>query len=167
MPRGVGACIHTLPESVVSLIPWRPRCSEEAAVPLSGQTAVKEALFQRRDVCRTRQQTGEFCADPFLSIPAVRQLSAGKGVGRSAPSSGSPQGAEGGRWKTSTATAACIERARRAGELRQQRLRASSARGGQEKALHRGLCGAARRGSDLRAGEKVRERAGVAGARAR
>ena len=34
LPRGVGACIHTLPESVVSLIPWRPRCSEEAAVPL-------------------------------------------------------------------------------------------------------------------------------------
>ena len=47
LPRGVGACIHTLPESVVSLIPWRPRCSEEAAVPLSGQTAVKEALFLR------------------------------------------------------------------------------------------------------------------------
>ena len=34
LPRGVEACIHTLPESVVSLIPWRPRCSEEAAVPL-------------------------------------------------------------------------------------------------------------------------------------
>jgi len=49
LPRGVGACIHTLPESVVSLIPWRPRCSEEAAVPLSGQTAVKEALFRREE----------------------------------------------------------------------------------------------------------------------
>ena len=36
-----------------------------------------------------------------------------------------------------------------------------------EKALHRELCGAAHRGGDLRAGEKVRERAGVAGARAR
>ncbi len=47
LPRGVGACIHTLPESVVSLIPWRPRCSEEAAVPVSGQSAVKEALFRR------------------------------------------------------------------------------------------------------------------------
>ena len=55
LPRGVGACIHTLPESVVSLIPWRPRCSEEAAVPLSGQTAVKEALFQRGEVCCSRQ----------------------------------------------------------------------------------------------------------------
>ena len=49
------------------------------------------------------------------------------------------------------------------GELRQQRLRARSARGGQEKALHRKLCGAAHWGGDLRAGEKVRERAGVAG----
>jgi hypothetical protein len=39
-----------------------------------------------------QQQTGEFCADPFLSIPAVRQLSAGKGVGRSASSFGSPKG---------------------------------------------------------------------------
>ena len=28
-------------ESVVSLITWRPRCSEEAAVPVSGQSAVK------------------------------------------------------------------------------------------------------------------------------
>jgi len=66
LPRGVEACIHTLPESVVSLIPWRPRCSEEAAVPLSGQTAVKEALFQRGEVCCSRQQTGDLCADPFL-----------------------------------------------------------------------------------------------------
>ena len=41
LPRGVEACIHTIPESVVSLIPWRPRCSEEAAVPVSGQSAVK------------------------------------------------------------------------------------------------------------------------------
>ena len=32
----------------------------------SGQTAVKEALFQRGDVCCSRQQTGDFCADPFL-----------------------------------------------------------------------------------------------------
>ncbi len=42
-------------------------------------------------------------------------------------------------------------------------MREKSARGGQEKALHRKLCGAAHWGGDLRAGEKVRERAGVAG----
>ena len=82
---------------------------------------------------------------PISSIPAVRQLSAGKSVGRSASSFGSPRGG------------------RKGGKLRQQRLRASSARGGQEKALHRELCGAAHWEGDLRAGEKVRERAGVAG----
>ena len=49
-------------------------------------------LFQRGDVCCMQQQTGEFCADPFVSIPAVRQLSAGKSAGPSASSSGSPRG---------------------------------------------------------------------------
>jgi len=149
LPRGVGACIHTLPESVVSLIPWRPRCSEEAAVPL-GRPQSRKRCSDARDVCCTRQQTGEFCADPFLRY---RQC---------------------GSCRQARALDAALlrlarhrERKVEGGKLRQQRLRASSARGGQEKALHRGLCGAARRGSDLRAGEKVRERAGVAGARVR
>jgi len=39
-------------------------------------------------------------------------------------------------------------------ELRQPRLRVRSARGGQEKALHRELCGAAHWEGDLRAGRK-------------
>ena len=65
LPRGVGACIHTLPESVVSLIPWRPRCSEEAAVPL-GRPQSRKRCSNARDVCCTRQQTGDLCADPFL-----------------------------------------------------------------------------------------------------
>ena len=73
LPRGVGACIHTLPESVVSLIPWRPRCSEEAAVPLSGQTAVKEALFQR-EVLYATTDWRSLCR-PISSISAVWQLS--------------------------------------------------------------------------------------------
>ena len=51
-----------------------------------------------------------FCADPFLSIQAVRQLSAGKGVGRSASSSGSPRGEEGGRIRSN----GCAQRAREA-----------------------------------------------------
>jgi hypothetical protein len=149
LPRGVGACIHTLPESVVSLIPWRPRCSEEAAVPLSGQTAVKEALFQRGEVCCSRQQTGDLCADPFLRFRQCGSCRQARAL-----------------------DAANLRLARQGGEeseeLRQQRLRVRSARGGQEKALHRRLCGAAHWGGDLRAGEKVRERAGVAGeARAR
>ena len=65
LPRGGEACIHTLPESVVSLIPWRPRCSEEAAVPL-GRPQSRKRCFNARDVCCTRQQTGDLCADPFL-----------------------------------------------------------------------------------------------------
>ena len=129
LPRGVGACIHTLPESVVSLIPWRPRCSEEAAVPVSGQSAVKEALFRREGRLLYATTDWRILCRPISSIPAVRQLSAGKGVGRGAPSSGSPQGAEGGRWKTSTATAACIERARRAGEGAASRVVRSGAQG--------------------------------------
>ena len=47
LPRGVRPASTRFLESVVSLITWRPRCSEEAAVPVSGQSAVKEALFRR------------------------------------------------------------------------------------------------------------------------
>ena len=132
LPRGVGACIHTLPESVVSLIPWRPRCSEEAAVPLSGQTAVKEALFRREGRLLYATTDWRILCRPISSTPAVRQLSAGKSGLAQRSSPGSPKG--GGRWRTSRALV-CARRARK-------------------------LC-------DLRAGEKVRERAGVAGARAR
>ena len=114
LPRGVGACIHTLPESVVSLIPWRPRCSEEAAVPL-GRPQSRKRCSDARDVCCTRQQTGEFCADPFVSIPAVRQLSAGKSAGPSASSSGSPRG---GRTVEDFESNGCARRAREAGRRR-------------------------------------------------
>ena len=38
------ACIHTLPRVGRRLITWRPRYSEEAAVPVSGQSAVEELL---------------------------------------------------------------------------------------------------------------------------
>ena len=48
---------------------------------------------------------------PISSIPAVRQLSAGKSAGPSDSSPGSPQGEEGGRWSTSRATVARGERA--------------------------------------------------------
>jgi len=76
-----------------------------------GQVVVKEALFPRVDVCCTRQQTGDFCADPFLSIPAVRQLSAGKGVGRSASSPRFATGEEGENFDSN----GCAHRAREAG----------------------------------------------------
>ena len=105
-------------------------------------------LFQRGDVCCMQQQTGEFCADPFLSIPAVRQLSAGKGVGRSAPSSGSPKG---GRTVEDFERNGCARRAREAGRRRRciagcAERRAGEttyARGG-ENARTRWSCGGAR-----------------------
>ena len=92
LPRGVEACIHTLPESVVSLIPWRPRCSEEAAVPVSGQSAVKEALFRREGRLLYATTDWRSLCRPISSIPAVRQLSAGKSAGPRASSFGSPRG---------------------------------------------------------------------------
>ena len=54
-----------------------------------------------------------FCADPFLSIQAVRQLSAGKGVGRIASSSGSPRGEEGGRIRSNGCAQGASEARRR------------------------------------------------------
>ncbi len=53
-------------EQVVSLITWLSQCSGEAGVPSGRRTQSKEPLFQRGDVCCTRQQTDDFCADPFL-----------------------------------------------------------------------------------------------------
>ena len=97
-----------------------------------GQVVVKEAMFPCGDVCCTRQQTGDFCADPFLSIPAVRQLSAGKGVGRSASSPWLATGEEGGKIRQQRLRA----RSTRGGK-EQHRLRARSARGEKKKELHR------------------------------
>ena len=116
-------------EPVVSLIPWRPRRSGEAVCPYGSTTAVKGAAVSKQGSLLGAPTDWRLLCRPISSIPAVRQLSAGKGVGRSAPSSGSPQGAEGGRWKTSTATAACIERARRAGEGAASRVVRSGAHG--------------------------------------
>ena len=85
----------------------------EEAVPSVRRQQSKEPLFPRGDGCCTRQQTGDFCADPFLSIPAVRQLSAGKGVGRSASSSGSQRGEEGGKIRNNGWTQGAREARRR------------------------------------------------------
>ncbi len=101
-------------EPVASLIICRPQRSGEVEFPCKiRQSIVKETLFPRGDVCCTRQQTGYFCADPFLSIPAVRHLSAGKGVGRSASSSGSPRGEEGGKIRSNSCAHGAREARRR------------------------------------------------------
>ena len=64
----------------------------EAEVPSGRRQQSKEPLFPRGDVCCSRQQTGDFCADPISSIQAVRQLPAGKSGLATRSSSGSPRG---------------------------------------------------------------------------
>ena len=112
----------------------RPQ-SKEAAVLKQGRLLV--APTDWRILCR-----------PISSIPAVRQLSAGKGVGRSAPSSGSPKG---GRTVEDFERNGCARRAREAGRRRRciagcAERRAGEttyARGG-ENARTRWSCGGAR-----------------------
>ena len=132
LPRGVGACIHTLPESVVSLITWRPRCSEEAAVPLSGQTTVKEGRCFNAG-------TSVACNNRLANSVQTHFFDSGSAaaVGRQE------------RWTQRLFT--WLAKGEDGGKLRQQRLRARSARGGKEKALHRKLCREAHWGGDLRA----------------
>jgi hypothetical protein len=93
---------------------------------------VKEAAVSTRGRLLHATTDWRILCRPISSIPAVRQLSAGKSVGRSDSSPGSPRGEEGGKLSKG-----CARRARKLG-------------------------GAAHWGGDLRAGEKVRERAGVA-----
>ena len=128
----------------------------EAAVPSGRQPQSTEPLFPTRGRLLHATTDWRFLCRPISSIPAVRQLSAGKGVGRNSPSSGSPQGAEGGRWKTSTATAACIERARREGEGAASRVVRSYAQGkrptrGGESARTRWSCGGSARPPNFQA----------------
>ena len=113
MPRGVGACIHTLPESVVSLIPWRPRCSEEAAVPLDRPQSRKRCSNAGTFVARdnrlaTSVRTHFF---DFGSVAAVdRKLFRSADAWDEFSFAGSPRGEEDGE-----------------GELREHRLRVESA----------------------------------------
>ena len=88
---------------------------------------------------------GRLLCSPISSIPAVRQLPAGKSGLATRSSPGSPRGG---------------------GELRQQRLRARSARGGKEKALHRKLCGEAHWGATYACGRKCENALELQGERA-
>ena len=112
----------------------------EAEVPSGRRPQSTEPLFPTRGRLLHATTDWRFLCRPISSIQAVRQLSAGKSVGRSDSSSGLPRG---GGTVENFESSGCARRARR-------------------------LCGASHWGGDLRAGEKVRERAGVAGeARAR
>jgi hypothetical protein len=72
---------------------------------------------------------------PISSIPAVRQLPAGKSGLTKRSSPGLPRG--GGRWGNSTTTAARTERARREGEDTALQLCAEAHRGGDVRARQR------------------------------
>ena len=112
----------------------------EAEVPSGRRPQSTEPLFPTRGRLLHATTDWRFLCRPISSIPAVRQLSAGKSVGRSDSSSGLPRG---GGTVENFESSGCARRGRR-------------------------LCGASHWGGDLRAGEKVRECAGVAGeARAR
>jgi hypothetical protein len=91
-------------------------------------------LFQRGDVCCTRQQTGEFCADPFLRF---RQCGSCRQARALDPAT-LRLARQGGRKVENFESNGCAWRARK-------------------------LCGEAHWGGDLRSREKVLERAGVAG----
>ena len=107
----------------------------EAEVPSGRRPQSKEPLFPRRDVCCTRQQTGDFCAAPFLRFRQCGSCRRSREGWTHALRPAHHGGEEGG-------------------ELRQQRLRSRSARGGTEKAMHRKLCGEAHWGATYARGRK-------------
>jgi hypothetical protein len=135
MRCSVGTSLH-VSEPVVSTdhlaapVLGRSGCPTERAGRSQGRP-----LFQRGDVCCMQQQTGEFCADPFLRF---RQC---------------------GSCRQARALDAAILRLARQGGRKVETSRATVARG------ERASWAEKRTGeaSDLRAREKVRERAGVAG----
>ena len=102
------ACHYTLLSRSSALITWRPQ-ARERRLSLWVDIVVKEAAVSTRGRLLHATTDWRLLCRPISSIPAVRQLSAGKSVGRSDSSPGSPRG--GGRWKTSRATVARGERA--------------------------------------------------------
>ncbi len=90
----------------------------------SGQTAVKEALLQREGRLLYATTDWRSLCRPISSIPAVRQLPAGKSGLATRSSSGSPRGEE--RWKTSRAS---VARRKRASCAEQRTGEATYARG--------------------------------------
>jgi hypothetical protein len=96
-----------------------------------GQVVVKEVLFQCGDVCCVRQQTGEFCAAPFLRF---RQCGSCRRARAGWPNALRPARHWRGRWKNSTATVARTERARQEGEGAASQLCEEEHRGGDVRA---------------------------------
>jgi hypothetical protein len=134
MRCSVGTSLH-VSEPVVSTdhlaapVLGRSGCPTERAGRSQGRP-----LFQRGDVCCMQQQTGEFCADPFLRF---RQCGSCRQA-RALDAAILRLARQGGRKVENFESNGCTRRARKLG-------------------------GEAHWGGDLRAREKVRERAGVAG----
>jgi hypothetical protein len=114
------------------MIPWRPQRSGEAVCPYGSTTAVKGAAVSKQGRLLVAPTDGRLLCNPISSIPAVRQLPAGKNGLAKHSSPGSPRG--GGRWKNSTATVARTERARREGEGAASQLCEETHRGGDVRA---------------------------------
>ena len=121
-----------------------PYSRSQRCVPTA---AVKGAAVSKQGRLLGRQQTGDFCAAPFLRF---RQCGSCRRARAGWPHALRParHGGEEG------------------GELRQQRLRARSALGGKEKALHRKLCGEAHWGATYARGRKCENTLELQGERA-
>ena len=117
MPRGVRPASTRFLESVVSLITWRPRCSEEAAVPVSGQSAVKGSRCFKAGtfVGRTNRLANSVQTHFFDTGSAAAVGRQGRWTQRSFVwlATGS------GRWKVENFDSnGCVHRARAAGRRR-------------------------------------------------
>ena len=153
MRRGVRPHPHAS-EPVVSLITWRPQAWERRlSLRVDSRSQRSRCFYAGTSVARdnrlaTSVQTHFFDSGSAATVGRQERWTQRLFVWL----------AKGGeeRWKTSTATAACIERARRAGEGAASRVVRSSALGrrptrGGESARTRWSCGGRARPPNLRA----------------
>ena len=154
LPRGVEACIHTLPESVVSLITWRPRCSEEAAVPLGRPQSKKAAVSTRGRLLLATTNWRFLCRPHFFDFGSVSAVD--RKLFRSADAwdrfsfAGSPTGEEGGKIRNNGCAQGAREARRRRRCIAIVRRSATRRRRARETARSRRK----HRGGDVRAGQR-------------
>ena len=147
MRRGVRPHIPTLPSRSSALITWLPQCSGETFVPLGGtgpsvlQTLGARTIVVNGAAVSTRGRLlhattdCQFLCSPISSISAVCQLStASYFVLRTRGTDSASRACQRGRKEENFESNGCAWRARKLGKQ-------------------------SHRGGDLRAGEKVRERA--------
>jgi hypothetical protein len=118
---------HTLPSRSSALITWRPQ-ARERRLSLWVDIVVKEAAVSTRGRLLHATTDWRLLCRPISSIPAVRQLSAGKSVGPSDSSPGSPRGEEGGKLREQPLRAESAQVVRRSALGRRPTLAGESAR---------------------------------------